>query len=272
MASAKTEVDSRKFMEAMTGLQRNLRIPMRTVIKTEVGSILKQCAGDTKVQNQDWADRRARVREAANAGYTRNKTRGSVTVNTGWKKSRPVGRVWLNVGNRKFILARGENFSDPTGSAPFKGIGGARTQVWVSRVDAAVSEMKSAWKKAIPAARKALGLARQSWVQIADAAGIQLELVPGGRISAAGLAKARSALASDGNPYLNGQARAFQDNKSFVLELTNSLPYGRKAGLDRVLVRAINGRAAFFAKNVKLGVFNSVSKILAAYPGFKVSV
>lgn len=265
MASAKTEVDSRKFMAAMTGIQRNLRVPMRTVIRTEVASILKQCAGDTKVATQAKADVRSRTKVTRDLGYSgRDRGKGAhpITVNSGMRGE--VGRVFiLKKDGSGFRRTHNKNF-DPL-NQHYKQI------QWYDLQDA-VADVRSGWANAIPLGRAAIGLARQSWIQIADAIGIKLESVPGGGISAAGLAKARNAIASDGRAYSNGQAAEFQTNQTYIAELVNSLPYGRKAKLDRVLVRRINGRAAFFAKNVKLGVFNSVSKILAAYPGFKVSV
>lgn len=262
--ATKTEVDSRKFMEAMTGLQRNLGVSMKTVIRAETGSILKQCAGDTKVATQQKADTRSRTKVTRELGYSgRGRSRGEhpVTVNSGQRGE--VGRV--------FILKKDGSGYRRTHNKSFDPLHQHyRNKQWYDIRDA-IADVKAGWQSAIPLGRAAIGLARQSWIQIADAIGIQLETVPGGGISAAGLAKARAAIASDGRAYVNGQAAEFQTNKSFIVELVNRLPYGRKAKLDRVLVRRINGRAAFFAKNVKLGVFNSVSKILAAYPGFKVA-
>ena len=264
MASAKTEVDSRKFMEAMTALQRNLGASMKTVIRTETGSILKQVAGDTKVSTQAKADTRSRTKVTRELGYSgRGRSRGEhpVTVNSGMKGE--VGRVFvLKKDGTGYRRTHSKNF-DPLHQH-------YKTKQWYDIRDA-ISDVKAGWSLAVPLGRAAIGLARQSWVQIADSIGIKLETVPGGGISAAGLAKARAAIASDGRAYQNGQGAQFQTNKSYFVELVNRLPYGRKAKLDRALVRRINGRAAFFAKNVKLGVFNSVSKILAAYPGFKVA-
>jgi hypothetical protein len=263
--AARSTVDSRKFMDAMTGIQRNLRVPLKTVIRTEAGSILKQCAGDTKVATQAQADIRSRTRVTRDLGYSgRGRSKGDhpVTINSGMKGE--VGKV--------FILKKDGTGFRRTHSKNFDALHQHyKTSQWRDLQDA-IADVKAGWNRAIPLGRQAVGLARQSWIQIADRVGIMLETVPGGGISTAGIAKARQAIASNGRAYQNGQAAEFQNNQSYLIQLTNSLPYGRRAKLDRILVRRMNGRVAFFAKNVKLGVFNSVSKILAAYPGFKVAV
>jgi hypothetical protein len=261
---AKTTVDSQKFMAAMNGIQRGLGVPLKTVIRKETGSILKQCAGDTKVATQQKADIRSRTRVTRDLGYSgkdKSKDFHPITVNSGMRGE--TGKVFiLKKDGSGFRQTHGRNFAPR--NQHYKRI------QWLDLQDA-IADVKSGWANAIPKGRAAIGLARQSWVQMADRLRIPLELVPGGGISMAGLAKARAAIASDGKAYVNGQAQEYEKNESFLIELVNRLTYGRRAGLDRILVRRINGRGAFFAKNVSLGVFNSVSKILSAYPGFKVN-
>ena len=107
-------------------------------------------------------------------------------------------------------------------------------------------------------------------MQIADDLGIILEDVPGGGASASAIAKARAALASNGRSYINGVGTpAYVENKSFVATMKNSLPYNVKAGLDRVLVSTLAGRAKFFQQNVARGVFASQAETVKKYPWLK---
>jgi hypothetical protein len=106
--------------------------------------------------------------------------------------------------------------------------------------------------------------------QIADDLGIILEDVPGGGLSAAGIAKARRALTSGGKNYKNGiGTAAFEQNKNFFVTLKNSLPYNVKMGLDRVLLGVLAGRAIKFQENVRRDVFASHAETVRAYPWLK---
>ncbi len=101
-----------------------------------------------------------------------------------------------------------------------------------------------------------IGLARQSWVQIGEAM----------RLNLTGLADGEDAIAARAL-YNNGRANEKEGKGTYQATLTNSLPYGRRAGLDAIMARAINKRTAVFAQNLKKGVFQDVDKVLAKYPG-----
>lgn len=261
---AKTYVDAVKFNQAMTGLQKSVGRPLRDVIRAEAGSILKTCAARTKVSTQERADLRSRNKVTRALGYSggfRSKADHPVTVNSGRRGE--AGRVFaLKKDGSRFRRTHNAGFAPL--NLHFK------NKLWRDLQDA-IADVRAGWQRAIPLGRKAIGLARQSWVQIADAVGIRLESVPGGALSAAGIAKARAAIASNGQSYANGSASDIATNSSYVISLVNRLPWCRRGKLDAILVGAMNGRANYFRQNVTRGVFQSMANTLRAYPGFKVA-
>jgi len=273
----KAQVNFIRFNQAMVALQRVSGQTMKQVLRSEVGHILKECAAKTKVATEEVIDRKSTLGAVKKLGLTQAETRGQVTVNAGWRRNSPAFRVWMKVreraGRKGYILARGAGFSFPEGTATLLKSPGSKagTDVWLGTVIGAVSSVVRAVPPAIRLGRASIGLARQSWVQIARSLRIDLKTVAGGGISAAGIAKAEAALASDGKAYINGSGREYGDAKKVIIQLTNRLPYVRRAKLDAVLARAINGRANKIAKAMKDGVFNSAKRTLARFPGLYVS-
>jgi hypothetical protein len=268
--AGKSYVDSVKFNQAMTGLQKTLGKPLREVIRAETGSILKTCCARTKVTKPEKAEMRARNKVTRSLGFSgysgsgatkASKSDHPITINSG--RRGPTGRVFvLKNDGSGFRRTHNEGFSPI-----FRHY---KNTTW-NLLQEAILDVKSGWARAVPAGLKSIGLARQSWVQIARSVGIDLKRVPGGSISAAGIEKAERALASDGQSYINGGASDISTNSSYVISLVNRLPWCRRGRLDGILVSAMNGRANYFAQNLKRGVFDSVKNTLRAYPGFKVA-
>lgn len=256
-------VDTRRFNNAINQIAYNIQRPVKAVVRSEVGSILKQCVGETKVATQAKADVRSRTKVTRDLGYSgRSRGKGShpITVNSGMRGD--VGRVFmLKKDGSGFRRTHDKNFIPL--HQHYKRI------QWLDLQDA-IADVKSGWANAIPVGRAAIGLARQSWVQIANSLGIDLKAVPGGRVSAAAIAKAEAAIASDGQYYTNGQGQAFSTNKSYIARLINSLPYNRKAYLDKIVLSVVRRRTQFFRRNMAMGVFQDIQKTLKAYPGFRV--
>lgn len=235
-------------------------VPLRDTLRAEAGSILKVCAARTKVAKAARAEIDAR-RMALRKGDARSSNYERVSVTIGMRGNAVYGKVWRLTGTRDRLgvqQTHGANF------APLHRHYGDEAWNDIQRV---IARFLGALKVARPAIKGAAGLARQSWVQIADDLGIRLEDVPGGTLSAAALSRARRAIATNGRSYKSGQAREFGEAKKFTIQLTNNLPYGRKITLDRVLAGAIQGRVKFFERNVALGVFENLDKMLKAYPG-----
>lgn len=110
----------------------------------------------------------------------------------------------------------------------------------------------------------ARGLSKQSWAQLAAAAGLRIT-VP---------AFVQKAIATTGKQYPdNVSASRVHRGKKFGITFENAQPTVQTffVGGRRALQRAINGRAKFFATNMKKGVFTSLRKIAAAYPGLRIT-
>lgn len=265
-------VDSRGFSRALEEMSRTTGLALRKIIIAEAGSILKACAGDTKVATEKTVTQKAinRTLGKTGLGLTKANDPGDISINTGARGT--FGRVWV----RSPAQRRGSG-------KPFRLAGtiGERTlsfsperyhwrrPAWTD-ITEAVADAAYQLAKVIPAAKKSIGLARQSWVQIADSLGIRLESVPGGRISASAIAKARAAIASTGRPYTNGLGRRHDEAQSFFVTLVNRLPYGTRIGLDRILAKNINGRVRYFHENMRRGVFDHLSTIARKYPGLDI--
>lgn len=263
------KLDTRRFNNAINEIAYNIQRPVKEVVRAEVGSILKQCVGETKVATNDML----KIKGQLKAGQIVEVTGGQdVTINVGRRNKGTYGRVFYRTDVGNFRRTHDEGFQ-PVAGMPSKKRNKPgdlyKNYKWLTIRDA-ILKFKAEVKKQVPLARGSLGLARQSWVQIAKGLGIDLKAVPGGRASAAAITKAEAAIASDGRRYINGQGQAFSTNKSYIARLTNSLPYNRAVGLDPIIRRVIRGRTQFFKQNMARGVFQDIKKTLRAYPGFSV--
>ncbi|MFA5262358.1 MAG: hypothetical protein WC378_00935 [Opitutaceae bacterium] len=253
--------------------------PVRTAIRSEVGSILKTCAGRTKVSTEPVVTSRERVRTLWSLELTSTQN-SPVSITAGAKVDSSYGRVWRRLGShssgradKSFDTDRHSSGADgwkqlqQTHAAGFAPLWlHFKDGDWID-IQEAIAAFKSDSQRRVPRALKSIGIARQSWVQIADSLGIDLESVPGGGASPAAIAKARAAIGPKGQTYQNGMSSEVGAAQSYLVTLINGFPKIQQHGLDSILVGAINGRVKFYEKNVSLGVFDSIEKILNAYPG-----
>jgi hypothetical protein len=241
--------------------------PVKTVLRAEAGIILKTCAGRTKVATPEQATVRARVR-SLHALDLNSKSDSHMSITAGAKASAGYGKVWRRIGRGADGMMRLQQTH-----------AGGFSPLWRHYKDGdwrdireGITDFISDINRRGPAAVKAIGLARQAWVQIADSLGIKLESVPGGGASPAALAKARDAIASNGRSYANGHGEQIGAAQEFIVRLINNYPKASAMKLDSVLVGVVNGRVKFFEKNMEKGVFSSAEKILRAYPGLRVTL
>lgn len=249
------------FDQGIRALIAAAPVSMKRVLRAEAGSILKACAGRTKVASATAITTNERLRIVKDLGFNGGNREGDIYINAGIRGD--FGKVWRRTRGRK-----GFQQTHAAGFKPLNRHFGDKA--WID-LQEAVADFKIQAGKRIPLAKKSGGLARQSWVQIADTLGILLEMVPGGGLSGAGLAKARAALNSKGAAVQNGFSEQEARQHGFLLRIINRLPYGTKAGLDAVLVTVMNGRAAYFQQNLARGVFGDQAKLLRAYPGLTVN-
>lgn len=249
------------YQSALRALVAAAPVSAERVLRAEAGSILKACAARTKVAKAATITRNERLRVIKDLGYAHGRSGGfGIAINAGIRGA--FGKMWRSTtrkdGTWGLQQTHAENFRPLN-----RHFGDA---VWIDLKEA-VEDFKSSAAKRVPAAKQSAGLARQSWVQIADSLGILLEAVPGGGLSGAGLAKARAALASNGRAYVNGFSEEERNSKGVLFRLINRIPFGPAAGLDQILLGVVAGRAAYAEQNMARGVFDDMKKLLRAYPG-----
>lgn len=237
------------YLSKLTGLDR------RKVILSEAGSILKACAVETKVAKVSDVEKAVRLRVLRHGGYTRG---GSVTINAGVKAD--YGRVFLRKKD-------GSGYRR-THDANFQPLNyHYRDEDW-DKIEAAIAESKGRIAIGLPKGRQSAALARQSWVLIADSLGISLEQTPGGRISAASIAKARDAKARNNAQTNNGLGVIESNPQRFLVTLINRLPYGQRIGFERLLAAKVSGRAQLMQAAVQHGFDGSAKNLAKSFPGW----
>lgn len=249
------------YQTALRALVAAAPVSTERVLRAEAGIILKTCAARTKVAKAAAITTNERLRIVKDLGYAHGRSGGfGIAINAGIRGV--FGKVWRSTTRKD-----GTWGLQQTHDANFRPLnrhfGDA---VWIDLKEA-VEDFRLEASKRIPLAKASAGLARQSWIQIADSLGILLEAVPGGGISGAGLAKARAALTSQGRAVQNGFSEQHRLAQSYFLRLVNRLPYGPSAGLDSTLATVLAGRADYFRQNAARGVFGDMKKLLRAYPG-----
>ncbi len=109
--------------------------------------------------------------------------------------------------------------------------------------------------------RAARGLAKQSWLQLADALGVPIS-VPG---------YVNTAIPSTGQTYKNVSVSEKATDKGAEISISNAQPTINAIGGAGILQRATDGRSKYFYENMKRGVFNSLKEVARAYPGMKIA-
>lgn len=110
--------------------------------------------------------------------------------------------------------------------------------------------------------RQARGLARRSWLDIADQMGLQID-VPG---------YVRTAVATTGKTYRNTSAKRSRNKGGYSVRIINAQPTAINTNAARAIQRAMDGRSKYFLRQCEHGVFGDVAKVAKAYPGFKMKL
>jgi hypothetical protein len=287
----KASLDSKEIMrqygQALRRLAALSGFNQREVLMGEAGIILKTWAGKTKVRTDAKTDMRSRIAALRSLALTTAYEVGDITINAGLRGSKQ-GLIWRKVrrnanstnktGGRGF-LAIGQ--MDPNGKVVDWGIASAsrgrnhRRADWskYASVTTRANQYANVMPQFIARGRAATGLARQSVVQIAEKLGIDLLSVKGGgTLSAAGIAKAKAALATTGRQHQNGTGSVAGSEINTVVTLMNNLPYATKPslGMDKTLRAILAGRAKFFQQSYAKGAFDTMTSAARAYPWMRV--
>jgi hypothetical protein len=238
------------------------------VLRAEAGVILKTWAGRVKVSTEAKAERRMRSGIAWKMGI--QSAGGSnpygITVNDA-SRGGGLGMVWFRTKKNKWqtpgTIYSGGHFSQ--NHLHFKADDWARIEAGAVTYGKMLAERR-------PKVMASLGLSRQSVIQIAEDLGIDLMSVKGGKLSAAGYAKGKAAMASNGAQYKNGSGFQGGNDVKCYIDLLNHLPYNRKIGMDSQLLSIVSSRAKYIEQSYQKGAFDSMKKTAAAFPNlFKVS-
>lgn len=267
-----TPEELKKFSDAGRAIAGAMNVSVELWARAEMGVILKQWAGKTKVRKERPLEISGLLRAYRSArrvaGFTSLKNKGRVGP----------GQASINLGIRHGadfkVYYRTRRAGAAGGRAGFQDVFGpnfSRGKHITSRDWGAIASFVGSFRAVVhlftSAAKGAAGLSRQSIVQIADDLGIRLESVKGGgTLSAEGMAKARNALASNGQFYRNGFAHVWKSATSFFIEIVNRYPKGQELLMDRQLQLVIAGRLSYFQRNLEEGTFLSVANTARAYP------
>jgi hypothetical protein len=252
-----------QYQAAFARLRALPGFDMKAVLRAETGSILKQWAGRTEVATEKSAEDRAWYRAGKRAfgdvGSAENTY--NISVNTG-AKGGLRGWVWYRNPVKHTMHPAGlieKDGSFHPGDQRFS------NEAWQGILSGA-GLFGSHLVNQIPAGRESVGFARQAVVQIADKLGIDLAAVAGQGVSAAGVAKARKAIASNGRSYQNGTGTIGGDDTKCYVEALSRLPYGGKIAMDRELAGIIARRAKYIETSFRKGAMDSVRRAARAFP------
>lgn len=246
----------KEYGQALAAMAKLVGLEPQQLLKEEVGIILKTCIARTKQVSVAKLRDSARLRALRGLGLTR----GPLTINAGVKAR--FGMVWRrNYENGQYFPIYYQDFSD----VPNQHFGGEMFRVSTALTDNAKKEMQSA----VQVAKKTQGLARKSWITIADKAGINLALVKGGKsIADSSIGRARNATAKGGAERNNGAAIVQNSGGIYAITVINRLPYGSKIGLGLLLSFTVQGRTAYFVTAVKKGFDGSLEQATKLFPGW----
>jgi hypothetical protein len=262
----------RKFTQAGRTIAAAVGASVELWARAEAGVILKTWAGRTPVATAAKTRLRAQKHALKDLGLTG--AGGSlvpVTINAGIRG--PFGRTFLRTTDGHWRRTHDAGFQPVPGmpnlSRKKRGDHYA-TSNWLI-LKSAIAEARRATAQATRRALASIGLGRQSIIQIADDLGIDLATVKGGgTLSAAGIAKARAALASNGTLYKNGLGHQQKSATEFFVELINRYPKLGRTAMDSTLAGVIRGRLKYFQKNLEEGTFLSARRAARAYPYIEV--
>ena len=251
---------SRNFAAAVDAIGKLTGLDRRKIVMAEAGSVLKRAFGETRRPPSQSVLRTAGRLRAIRA---LNLSGGGVVSITAGKRGADYGRVFLRKKS-------GDGYRR-THDSNFHPLNQHYTDAQWAKLRAAINDAKITIRKVVPEVMASAGIARQSWILIADALGIRLEAVPGGTASTSAIASAREARARGNKQARNGTAQIQEDTLRFVVTLINRLPYGQKLGFQGILDAAIAGRAKYMQTALANGFAASAQDVARLFPGWKVS-
>lgn len=251
----------RKFSQAGEAISKAAGVAVEQWAEGEAGIILAGWVALINVQTVPAAEKRARNRALKNLHLTK----GKVTINSGVRGAE--GRQWIRTARGKWQLTGVVAHNAGAFEARKRHYSAEQWQA----VQGAVADYQ-AEAGVIAMAKRTIGLARQSIVQIGDAIGIAIERVAGGTgLPAADIAKARAAVAGDGRAYQNGTGVRQRTDASFSLELINRYPKLHEAKIDIALATVVGRRIGYMGRVLNEKLLASTERTAKAFPYLQVN-
>lgn len=252
-----------KFSSAGRAIAEAAEVSFEHWATGEGGVILKEWAGEVRAGSTDEARLKSRSKAAQITGVRTGGLIG-VRINTGRRGGQP-GEVFLK---RKKWSGVGHVSDDGGLSYKWRHY---KASDW-AKFSEAMADYAQELRRLIPFGQKAVALARQSVIQIADALGIVLEtVVGGGNLSGDQIAKAREAVSQDGKQYINGTGIKTKTDTEFTIEMINRYPGIQEAGIGTALERVVLSRLGFHIENLYSVLKRDTASIARAYPYLEVT-
>ncbi len=256
--NALSSAELRKFTEAGNAVIQAAGVTLEQWAEAEAPQILSGWVALVNAQTEPQAEKRARNRVLNKLGLTK----GAETINSGVRG--PEGRVWIKTKRGKWIMAGvvGHNagaFVPTTRHMPDDAWGAANDSVQAYQGESGVVAM----------AKRTIGLARQSIIQIGDALGYALERFAGG-LPAADISRARAAVAGNGQTYQNGFGVRQKSAGAFSIELINRYPNLHQAKIDSALAQVVGGRIELMEQALGGKLGTATQRVAAAFPYLQV--
>ena len=250
-----------KFFDAGSAIATSTGNTFENWAMGEASIICKQWMAHTPIASPSKVLLGSRSRATKQARIS-TLTAFNMTANTG-RKGGTIGRIWRKNENGKFQIVG--NVNDSGSFTPENKH--YKTRTW-NAIDKHANEYASILPGIIKAAQNAIGLARQSILQISDSLGMNVQSSGGGGSSFSNedLAKIRNAKASNGNFYLNGYSLKSKSNGNFALTLVNRYPKIQESRIDVALEEVVIQRIAYQETTLGLLMQNDLKKLQQAYP------
>jgi hypothetical protein len=250
------------FAAAVAKMGKLTGLNPKMIVLSEAGSVLKRCFEMSPAPpSQSELTRAGRLRSLKALGLTGRRGVSEITINAGGNGAK-YGRVFIRKKSGDGFRRTHDNNFHPLNQH-------YKDWQWED-LTGKIQAAKMTVKKVVPEVKASAGIARQSWDLIAVAAGIRLEEVPGGNVSASQIMKVRGARVRGNRQVNNGLAKAVESPGKFYLELINRLPFGKKIGFDRILLVAMAGRAKYMETAIKKGFQGSLTEAAKLFPGWTI--
>jgi hypothetical protein len=260
--------DSTAFVGAMHELAQISGRTFADVCKREMAAAVRICASEVKITPEKTV--RSRVTRRYMAKFETPAGKISDTKRDTWFKEEgddtfiPVGYDALPRMTVKSGPQAGKRLTG-TASRGWHVSG----YIWGAAVSGDAAR-KGYIKAEIPKRLRARFVGLQSWVQIGDALGLDLNSVPP-QTKQIKTQEARDAADRKGRTYRNGQKFENSIGPSYELTIVNESPVEIKKTGQARLNSALDRRAKAFENNVAHKVFQDVKARMARYPGMFVT-